>query len=462
MKRILSACLLASLFLLSLPSAARADIAPPRQPPGSNLEPGTETTQVRMLTETVTIDVLDADPPQAHVTALFTMLNQGGSTEDLAVRFPISANDGRFGLSEIKNVSIKVDGLVTSWRKVEGPELNYGFSDENVPWAEFDVKFKPAEEVLVKVSYDLDGTGYPEENATTFYYILSTGSGWKDTIGSAEIILRLPYQANPQNVFLWQSARVMPQFISREAHWNFSDLEPTTQDNLTFQVLKPRIWQQVLTERANVASHPDDGEAWGMLGKALKAALFADSKSYPRTDTGAAELYQESKAAYEKAVTLKPEDGLWHAGYAELLIEYHFWVGGGLGGVSGYTDDLHQGLIEWDLAIRYAPQASILQELHGFASDYSKYIQLQPDGSLVFLSLTQTPTPMLEIPLPADVTATATLAPAATVTAPAISVPPTEPPPTPPSPICGSTALTLVLPLALIAWKTRKSQPGKI
>jgi hypothetical protein len=52
-------CLISLLSLtLLLPAApARADIAPPQQPPGSSLGPGQENTQVRMLAERVHIDV---------------------------------------------------------------------------------------------------------------------------------------------------------------------------------------------------------------------------------------------------------------------------------------------------------------------------------------------------------------------------------------------------------------------
>ena len=40
-----------------------ADVAPPELPPGSNLHPGSESTQVRMVAEKVLIEILD-DAPQ--------------------------------------------------------------------------------------------------------------------------------------------------------------------------------------------------------------------------------------------------------------------------------------------------------------------------------------------------------------------------------------------------------------
>ena len=60
--------------------------------------------------------------------------------------------------------------------------------------------FPPGQEVLIEVRYILEGTGeYP---FISFAYLLETGAGWKDTIGSAEVTLRLPYDISVQNVFI--------------------------------------------------------------------------------------------------------------------------------------------------------------------------------------------------------------------------------------------------------------------
>src|SRR5512133_908692 len=82
--------------LLALPSTAGADIAPPAQPPGSNPVPGTEQTQVRMVSETVILEVQGITPKnslgQAKVGATFIMRNLGESAEQMAVRFPVGAS----------------------------------------------------------------------------------------------------------------------------------------------------------------------------------------------------------------------------------------------------------------------------------------------------------------------------------------------------------------------------------
>ena len=128
-----------------------------------------------------------------------------------------AVSDGSSRFPEIKNVDIKVNDKPTPFDRIQGPEPTYGFENQDVPWASFGVSFIPGDDVQIKVSYDLDGTSYPQETYTSFYYILSTGAGWNGTIGSGEIVLRLPYDANPQNVILGDSQNT-PQFTGREAH----------------------------------------------------------------------------------------------------------------------------------------------------------------------------------------------------------------------------------------------------
>ncbi len=449
LKRIMSALFLATLCTVVLSSVALADIAPPQKPPGFNPVPGSETTQVRMMAETVTIDVPAVDPPRAHVTAEFTMRNLGSSTESLAVRFPIAASDGWDSFPEIRNIGIKVNDRTTAFERVQGPEPTYGFEDVSVPWAEFNVSFAPGEDVQIEVSYDLSGTGYPGETYTSFYYTLSTGAGWNGTIGSGVVILRLPYDATPQNVILIDPQN-SPQFIGREAHWEFTELEPTLSDNLAFEIVKPVVWKQVAIELENIVRNPQDGEAYGRLGKAYKQALFASPKGYPRTDAAAAELYQLSAEAYDQAVTLKPEDGLWHAGYAELLLDYFYW---NHFQSQDYTHDLDLGLRELDLACRLAPdEAKVKKLVEEYTYSFPDYIATRSDGSLDFISLTHTPQPRQEVTVSTSTPNPTRMANLTSRTATASLQ--AEPTSKPSSPLCGGAALIL-LPVALIAWKSR-------
>jgi hypothetical protein len=340
-----------------------------------------------MLAETVLIEVL-ADAPadslgRAQVSADFTMRNLGSQDERMAARFPIAFSDGDFNYPEIENIEIRVNGAQVAYRRIDGPELYYGRVE--VPWAEFDVTFPAGQDVLIQVSYDLEGTG--EVPFIAFYYLLQTGAGWKGSIGSGEIIVRLPYEANPQNVILgesigWSQTTAGAVFSGKEIRWRFTDLEPSRQDNIEVSLVMPRVWKQVLAERERIAADPEDGEAWGRLGKAYKE-IWLYRRGF-RQDTGGIELYQLSVEAYEQAITLLPKDALWHAGFADLLSNHAYWAG-------FERDDAVRALGEIRLALELAPHDPKVLEI---AETISSYF---PDGMSFsnegydFLWLTATP-----------------------------------------------------------------------
>lgn len=330
----LAGILLALLVMLALlyVQPARADIAPPDQPSGANPVPGAEETQVRMLSESVLIDVQSNTPTgslgQARVTAQFTMQNLGEIDEKLAVRFPltfISGGDNGFGSHpEIKDFSAKVNDRQVLTRRVSIP--GQWDTETGVPWAEFEVTFPVSKKVQVEVNYLTEGVGeYP---FIAFKYILETGAGWRDTIGEADLTLHLPYDASNQNVIFneqigWSQTTPGSILVGREVQWKFLDLEPDASDNLEVSLVMPSVWKEILTERGNTAREPGDGEAWGRLGKLYKEII--SYRKGLRQDNGGLELYQLSVAAYEKALELLPKDALWHAGFADLLFRNYYW-----------------------------------------------------------------------------------------------------------------------------------------
>jgi hypothetical protein len=469
MKRL---CFITLIFvLLAFPIDVHADVAPPIYPPGSNPQPGTETTQVRMLAETVVIDVQKGTTPQslgrARVTADFTMQNLGAVDENMAVRFPITGNDGRGEYPEIGNLAITVDGKRVQYRRANYPDLRH-WNDEDVPWAEFDVTFLAGENVSIQVAYDLSGSGYYPFSA--IYYILETGAGWKDTIGSADVILRLPYEASPQNVILdleigWATTTPGGVFQGNEVRWHFEDFEPGQSQpvqNMEFALVAPAAWQNVLTARENVAKYPKDGETWGMLAKAYKQ-VFQMSKGY-REDAGGQELYRLSVEAYEKCLSLDPKDAQWHAGFADLLANRAMWDVWSL----GTTPETIRALEEIHTALQLAPNDPVVREIA------QNITYMLPDGmkqngnGFDFPWLTQTPTtlpPTLVLVLETSPAQTATeAAPVETTTAssPAVvaEIPgvdstqaETAPAPRKLLPICGSA---IFAPLVIIVWFIRK------
>jgi len=395
MKKI--ALIVLTFILLALPGTALADVAPPSNPPGSNLQPGTETTQVRMAAETVLIDVTDdGGLGRARITADFTMRNLGTESESMAVRFPITANDGFGNYPEITDLIVKVGGQQIPYRRASYPDIRY--LDQDVPWAEFNITFPAGQDVAIQVAYNIKGSGYMP--FTAFYYILESGAGWQDTIGSADIILRLPYEASTQNVIMdlqigWAQTPRGGVIDGNEVRWHFDDFEPGLYgpiQNMEFALVAPLNWETVLKERTNVAKTPDDSEAWGRLAKSYKD-IFLLGRGY-RTDVSGEELYQLSIEAYEKCLALNPNDAQWHAGFADLLATRSYFDSWS----TGYTDDTFRALKEIQTALQLAPKDPKVLEIA------EKIYFLFPDGMTQngteydFPWLTQTPTPIPPTP----------------------------------------------------------------
>jgi len=174
-----------------------------------------------------------------------------------------------------------------------------------------------------------------------------------------------------------------------------------------------------------------------------------------RHDAGGEEIYRLSVEAYEKAVTLLPDDGLWHAGFADLLAVHAYyasWEGGDA------TPEALRSMQEIDIALELAPNdpkvKEIAEKIYSFFPDAVDLLESGYD----FLWLTATPLPSPPTVIPAS---KPTATPEATSTAPAAetAVPtreaapnPTAVPPTARNPLCGSL---LIIPLTL-TWLARR------
>ncbi len=395
--------------LLAFPYPVRADVAPPESPPGSNLVPGSESTQVRMEAETVILDVLSQSQSswigQAKVTATFHMRNLGSFAETIQVRFPLSNwngwGDGFGNYPEIRDLRVKLDGSTVPTQRITTPNLS-GFSDHQIPWAAFTVTFPVQQEVLIEVTYTADGFG--EDNFVVFNYLMETGAGWNGTIGQADLIVRLPYEANYQNVIYEQIGFGMTspggEFRGSELIWQYLDLEPDASHNLQVALITPAAWNKVLLEQGRLQKNPNDGEAWGRLGKAYKEIILL--RKGMREDAGGLEAYQLAVDAYDRAVTLKPKDALWHYGFADLLWSHFYWTEHWVE-PTDYSDVL-RAVRELQLSHDMDPANLLAVELLEWIS-YELPEAVKVNGSqITYLILTATPEPK----------ATATQVPSAT------------------------------------------------
>ena len=393
--------LLLTAFLLPVP--ALADVAPPDQPPGTNLIPGKEGTQVRMMAETVTMSVLkqSADPSigQAKVDALFTMRNLGTAAEGMQVRFPLSfwnGWDNGFGkFPQIADLVVKVNGAKVETERITTPN-DSGITSNPIPWAAFNVSFPPGEDVKIEVIYT--GGGATEYPNTSFRYILETGAGWKDTIGSVDFIVKLPYDANNINVIFEEGTGFIATpagavVSGRQLSWHFDNLEPTSQNNFNITLVLPQAWNKVLIEQDNLKANPNDGEAWGRLGKDYKDIL--QQHHGLRQDPGGVQAYQLSVEAYQKAVTLKPKDSLWHTGFADLLYQHAYYTQFSATGMD-YTE-LARVVSELKSAVEIDPKNQMaLDLLEQIAGNFPEALQMGANG-YEYLVLTATPEVTLRV-----------------------------------------------------------------
>ena len=314
--RLAALCLTA----LALAATARADVAPPEMAPGSNISPGSQT-QVVMSTERVVIEVQPAEESAiGKVKGDFVMRNTGPSEEQLKVRFPLGDPIGGGNARDfptVENFAVSVGGniLLTTVITTPNPLANLG-QTEPVKWAAFDVKFPAGQDVTINVTYTIKATGYPP--SARFAYVLETGAGWKDAIGSADIVLRLPYQATNQNVF-YEGTSPGSKLAGNEVRWHWDKLEPTPLDNLRVTILAPKTWQAILAARADVQAKPGDATALTLLARAYDAAITTKFPTDEHDPFGTL-----SEETYERAVTAAPEVAPLHVEYARTIWDHMF------------------------------------------------------------------------------------------------------------------------------------------
>ncbi len=457
MKRV---ALLLFAVLFSLPifvQPVHADVAPPEAVPGSNLLPGEEGTQVRMAAETVILtvseDLQDANGAVAETRAVFTMQNLGVVEEKMDVRFPLSFfngnSDGFGNFPEITQILVKVNGKAVSTHSEVQPFVNNSQSfqeRDELPWAVFEVTFPPGQDVLIEVSYQVDGYGYYPYQA--FKYILETGAGWNGTIGSADVILRLPYEANEHNLDFsgfsgFGDTTQAAIFKGNEVIWKFQDLEPTYENNMQFVIVTPALWNKVLAENETVTKNPNDGEAWGRLAKNYKEIIRLKHGEL-RNDPAGLEMFELSRRAYEKCLALLPNDPLWQYGHADLLWP-HYYFDYYLYGKPDIENLLPTVLMRLQTALELDPNLQqakdLLDEIY---NNVPGAVYKDESGNYDFSGLTATPVPpTLWLVAVTDTETPTEVLPPATYTTGVI--PPTTPEPTASNPLCGSMALLSVL-----------------
>lgn len=428
-------------LLAAAPSPVLADAAPPAPPPGSNLGPGESVTAVRMVTETVIVamramtatdlsgDRYDDRPEFADVSAHFLMRNLGDDEERMAVRFPLEdpggKGDGYGSYPLITDFQVAVDGQKVPSRRITTPNpSDYPRGPDPIDWEEFDVRFLPAVDVRIDVAYSQQA--YRGSDDACFSYVLQTGAGWRDSIGSADIIFRLPYRADPM---VMARRAIYPSWtinvgevirdgmaMGNDMQFHFDDLEPTPQDDLWLCAADPFHWQWVASAKERLALAPGQPSALHEVALSLKAMGTGMYHPKARSVLLVDDLDGEVRRAFESALAADPDDPSLHAAYADYLWDGIFWRAIGDQGLMAADSRLASMVEHLQTALRLDPrQTDALKILRDDPStrsvegeDLRTLLDRLPDtGLLVPYLTTEAPTPRPAWVSHADRTATA-------------------------------------------------------
>lgn len=116
--------------------------------------------------------------------------------------------------------------------------MSFLLKRKNIPLYVWDVKFEASERKVIKVIYKVPSRKFYED-VNIFFYNLSSGSGWYKSIEKATVRaqimdfdLNLIKYPRPSNFHIDKT--------SNEYVWEFVDLEPTQEDDVSLQYVVPK------------------------------------------------------------------------------------------------------------------------------------------------------------------------------------------------------------------------------
>lgn len=381
------AFIIAIVLVLVFNQPALADMAPPEPAPGSDINPGQET-KVRMVAENVLMVIKEVSPDVyvLEVNADFAMKNLGDTDEQMQARFPLEnisgLGNGWTDLpTEVWDFRVSVNKSPVPTKVVEQTYQSNGIP---INWAIFDVNFPTNQDVLVHVSYE---TGIQNYDSPSFIeYIIGTGEGWYESIGSATITLRFPYAVSLANT-LWfdsQSEGVIPEnvvIIGKEIRWHWENYEPATDKTVRVAVVNPVQWQNILDLEYKTGNNPNDIDS--VLELSRKYQRAGSNKEYISTST----LADLAEIAVQQALALHPNDIRLHLELAEIYNERR-WLE-----EDPYTQKLQD---ELDVILELEPTNQRALELKSFLEqDLAKSHIPIPSATPTKIVIRETPTEMV-------------------------------------------------------------------
>jgi hypothetical protein len=249
------------------------------------------------------------------------MKNQGETVEQLETIFPLGHPEGRgdggFEFPEVQNFEISINNIKTEWRIQETPN-QYDNDAPPIKWASVDIKYPPSEVVAVEVSYDVQSTGYLPK--ASFYYVLSTGTGWYGPIGEANIFMTFPYEATEEIFYfgpnssmgLGEKTGMDATFEGNRAKWEYKELEPKEGENWGVSIIEPQTWQKILALRKRI----EEGDIFAYSDITV---VYEDIIFEHWVRDGAEKFVPLNIEMYKHAVENEPQNDDVFARYAQFI-----------------------------------------------------------------------------------------------------------------------------------------------
>ena len=336
----------ASVVVLSLVMGESARLvfagtAPPTRSPGAAIAPDPSSAEAVNVAGSVTlvsqtVEFVVEPPPavssdaevnqvaksdqsvRARVNSSYVLRNSGRAEQLLSLGFPLNdlsgIKDGNGNLPIVDDFSVEAGGVPLS-HTLTSRTNPYGEGEPAIQWATFPVVLPARGEVAVGTGFTTTATG--QWPIAQFNYSLETASAWRGNIGSSVIMLRLPYTATAENVFLSDST-FGGVIDGADVRWTRRNLVATNQNNFQVSILAPKIWQQIVAAREVVQLTPTISDAWVTLGRAYRAAIALDNGV---ALGGTRQFVPLAEQVYEKAIELNPNVAEVHQEYAQLIYD---------------------------------------------------------------------------------------------------------------------------------------------
>lgn len=216
-------------FVIYINAEVKADIAPnPIQARGISAKSPTE---IKMTYEKVTVS-LTLDSSFVHC---YFKLHNVGKAEKIQIGYPcMNTTPYTLPKSSVAPINVFQNGkrIETINMATSDP---MGLSTDKKSWYLWDSFFEENETMVIELTYSLPHGIIKNNLYYKFDYLLSTGSGWKGKIDTAEIIVKLE---NFEKSLILKTSPEGYTVSGNQLIWRLYNIEPSSKDDISIKYEK--------------------------------------------------------------------------------------------------------------------------------------------------------------------------------------------------------------------------------